>query len=80
LAVRKGKDRFKTGDPFLRETLIIRNTNQEDGMSGSICITNGIVVTMNPEREIIEGGVILIQDDRNSAIFFICKMTKCGCR
>jgi len=38
-------------------------------MSGSICITNGIVVTMNPEREVIEGGTILIQDDRIRGIF-----------
>ena len=38
-------------------------------MSGSISITNGIIVTMNPEREIIDGGSIVIQDDRIKEIF-----------
>lgn len=38
-------------------------------MSGSISITNGIIVTMNPEREIIDGGSIVIQDDRIKGIF-----------
>lgn len=38
-------------------------------MSKSICITNGIIVTMNPGKEIIDRGTIKIEDDRITGIF-----------
>ncbi len=37
-------------------------------MSRAICIRNGVIVTMNPQREIIEGGTVIVEDDRIAGV------------